>query len=177
MTYSTKPKKQRKRHFNAPLHTRHKKMATLLDRSLREKYGFRNIPINVNDTVKIVRGQYKGITGRILRINRTKYKVHVEGAVRNKVDGSQLPYPISPSNIIITKLNEKDRKRVEVINRKSKGHIVLDMPELEEELFEDGLDDELDEVDLEEESDLDDFELIDEDDEIDEIDEIVSEEE
>ena len=128
MTYSIKPKKQRKRHFTAPLHVRHKKMTTLLDRSLREKYGFRNIPINVNDTVIIVRGQYKGITGRILKIIRPKYKVHVEGAVRNKVDGSQLPYPISPSNLIITKLYEKDRKRVEVINRKSKGHIVLEMP-------------------------------------------------
>ncbi|MHA1910153.1 MAG: 50S ribosomal protein L24 [Candidatus Kariarchaeaceae archaeon] len=173
MTYSTKPKKQRKRHFNAPLHVRHKKMATLLERSLREKYGFRNIPINVNDTVLIVRGQYKGITGRILRVNRTKYKVHVEGAVRNKVDGSQLPYPISPSNLIITKLYEKDRKRVEIINRKSKGRIILDMPELEEEeLFEDGLD----EVD-DDQSDLDDFELIDEADEIDEIDDEISEEE
>ena len=175
MTYSEKPKKQRKRHFTAPLHVRHKKMSTLLDRSLREKYGFRNLPINVNDIVLIVRGQYKGITGRILRLDRTKYKVHVEGAVRNKVDGSQLPYPISPSNLVITKLYEKDRKRVEVINRKSKGHIVIETPEIEEEVetFDEGLG----QVELDEES-LDDFELIDEVDEVDEVDdEIVSEEE
>ncbi|MEM0485465.1 MAG: 50S ribosomal protein L24, partial [Thermoplasmata archaeon] len=65
------------------------------------------------DTVKIVRGNFKGFEGKISNVDLKKMKINVENVLINKADKKQKPRWIDPSNVIITKLDLSDKKRLE----------------------------------------------------------------
>jgi large subunit ribosomal protein L24 len=117
---SKQPRKQRRALFNAPKHVKIKILSAHLSDELRDKYKRRSFPIRKGDTVKIVRGDFKGFSGTVLAVDRDKMRIYVEGVTREKVDGSKVPIPIHPSKVIITKLNLDDKRRVEALERKIK---------------------------------------------------------
>ncbi len=110
--------KQRKYSYNAPLHIRQKFMGVHLSPELRKKYGRRSITVRKGDTVKILRGQFSKKSGKVTDLELKKSKVYVEGAENIKKDGSKTPYPINPSNLIITNLILDDKKRKEKLSVK-----------------------------------------------------------
>lgn len=68
------------------------------------------MPIHKDDEVLIVRGSNKGREGRVTQVYRKKWVVHVERVVREKTNGTSVPTPVHPSNVVITKLKmDKDR--------------------------------------------------------------------
>ena len=115
---SKNPKKQRKYIYNAPLHIKHKFLAANLSDELRKKYNKRNIPVRKGDKVKILRGQFKSIIGKIEKVLLKKTKVYIENAQLQKKDGSKAYYPIHPSNLMITELNLEDKERKKALDRK-----------------------------------------------------------
>ncbi len=117
---SSKPRKQRKAHFNAPLHVRHKKMSAPLSKDLRDKYKRRSFPVRTGDTVRVVRGDFKGIEGKVTRVDSKKYKVYIDKVKRRKVNGEEVLIPIHPSNVIITDLDLEDEKRRMKLSKKVK---------------------------------------------------------
>lgn len=114
---SKQPRKQRKARFNAPLHIRHKFMSAPLSEELRDKYGRRSFPVRKGDTVKIMRGDDKGKEGKVRSINLKEEKITIEGIVIAKSDISEVPRPIHPSNVVITKLELKDKMRENALRR------------------------------------------------------------
>ena len=58
MVKSMKPGKQRKAHFNAPMHEKRKRVAARLQLKDRDERfdGVRTVTVRVGDTVKVVRG-------------------------------------------------------------------------------------------------------------------------
>ena len=108
---SKKPNKQRKYKFNAPLNIKRKFLSVHLPKDLIKKYKTRNITIRTNDKVKILRGQFKGKTGKILKVITKKSKVFIEGIENAKKDGTKTYYPMEPSNLIITELDLTDKRR------------------------------------------------------------------
>ncbi|CAO1627508.1 unnamed protein product [Sympodiomycopsis kandeliae] len=117
---SSSRRTSRKIHFSAPSHLRRKIMSSSLAKPLREEHGIRSIPIHKDDEVLIVRGSNKGREGRVTQVYRKKWVVHVERVVREKTNGTSVPIPVHPSNVVITKLKlDKDRKTI--ISRKSAG--------------------------------------------------------
>ena len=60
---SKQPRKQRKARYNAPLHIRQKFMGARLSESLSKEYGTRSAPVIAGDTVKVMRGDFKGTEG------------------------------------------------------------------------------------------------------------------
>ncbi len=108
---SKKPSKQRKRFFHAPLHKRGKIMSVHLSPELREKYGVRAVPIRVGDRVRILRGDNKGIEGKVTRVDRKNYRVYVENVVRENARGEKIPIPIHYSNLMIVELDLSDQWR------------------------------------------------------------------
>lgn len=117
MTTSRQPRKQRKARFNAPLHRRNKLMSAHLSRELKSKYNKNSLPVRVGDTVKVMRGDYRGIEGKVLAVNYKKYTVAVEGVVSTKADGTEMPRPVHPSNLMLTKLNLEDAEREKILQR------------------------------------------------------------
>ncbi|MCS7386266.1 MAG: 50S ribosomal protein L24 [archaeon GB-1867-005] len=116
-TKSKKPKKQRIALFKAPLHKRHKLVSAPLSPELRAKYGRRSFPVRKGDTVLIMRGDYAGYEGKVLRVDLKKYRIHIEGVTRRKADGTIIYVPIHPSKVMITKLDLSDPRRKEALEK------------------------------------------------------------
>lgn len=118
---TTKPSKQRKTLSQAPDHVRRKHFAAPLSPELRTSYGTRNIPVRRGDVVRVVRGDHKGFEGKVARVDRKKYMVHIEGLMRERVDGRTIFIPVHPSKVMITKLSLDDKWRKRVLERRAKG--------------------------------------------------------
>jgi len=116
---TTKPGKQRKRLYQAPLNERYKRFSAPLSSKLKESHGTNSVPVRNGDTVMIMRGDRKGSEGKVTQINRKKYRIFVEGATREKVDGTTTLIPIHPSKVMITRLNLDDKWRKKILERKS----------------------------------------------------------
>jgi len=118
---SKKPSKQRKYFFNAPLHKRAKIMSVHLSKELREKYKVRAVPIRKGDKVRVVRGDAKGMEGKVIRVDRKRYFVYIEGITREKQSGETVHIPIHYSNLIITELDLGDKWRRRKLEELSKS--------------------------------------------------------
>jgi len=110
---SKQPRKQRKYRANAPLHLKKKFVSVNLSKTLRTKHGKRNIPVKKGDTVKIMRGKFKGKSGKVNEIKLKLSKVLIEGINIKKRDGSSVNVKLQPSNLQITELNLDDKKRTQ----------------------------------------------------------------
>ncbi len=115
---SKQPRKQHKYRYNAPLNIKSKFLGSHLSKQLREKYKKRSIVIRKGDSIKVLRGQFKGKTGKIERVDIKKCKVYITGIEVAKKDGTKALYPIHPSNLIINELNLDDKKRKKSLERK-----------------------------------------------------------
>jgi large subunit ribosomal protein L24 len=114
---SSQPRKQRKYRANAPLHAKRKMAAANLSQELRERYGRRSMVPRKGDEVKVMRGDSRGKAGVVEKVDIVRGRVHIEGVKRKKVDGSEIPIPIVPSNLQITKLTLEDKMRQAVLER------------------------------------------------------------
>lgn len=119
-TVSKKARKQRKFLFNAPLHIRRKIMSAHLSKELRAKYNTRSLPARKGDEVQIMRGEFKGKSGKISRVDLKRYKIYIDGIKRKTTTGIERLVPIHSSNLKIVNLNLDDKRRSEVLKRKGK---------------------------------------------------------
>jgi len=104
----------------APLHRRQKMIGSTLSRELRKKYNRRSLPVRKGDTVKIMRGEFKGVSGEVTRVSLKSYKIYVDGVTIKKADGTDVEKALDPSNVMITDLFMEDKERREVLERKIK---------------------------------------------------------
>ncbi len=109
---SIQPRKQRKYRYNAPLHIKKKLVSSHLSKELIKKYNKRSITLITGDKVEILRGNFKGKTGTVEKVDRKDLKAYITGIETAKKDGSKTKYPIDPSNLIITELKLEDKKRL-----------------------------------------------------------------
>ena len=114
---SAQPRKQRKRLYNAPLHKLPKLMSAHLSPELREKYNRRSFPVRAGDRVKIMRGEFKGVEGKVTKVDRERQMVYVENVTTKKADGTTVQRPIHVSNVMITELNLDDEYRKQALLR------------------------------------------------------------
>ena len=107
---SSSRRKQRRAHFTAPSHIRHRIMSSSLSKDLRKKWGVRSLPIRKDDEVVVLRGTRKGTKGKVIQVFRKKFAIHIDKLTKNKANGAPYQLPIHPSNVAITKVKEgKDR--------------------------------------------------------------------
>jgi large subunit ribosomal protein L24 len=105
------PRKQHKMLYQAPSHIRYKHFSAPLAPALKTSYRINSIPVRTGDTVRIMRGDRKGMEGKVTKINREKYQLFVEGVTREKVDGLAVQIPIHPSKVMVTNLHLEDKLR------------------------------------------------------------------
>lgn len=110
-------RKQRKYRMNAPLHVKHKMMASRLSEELGKKHNRRAFPVRKGDSVKIIDGKFKGKTGKIDDVDTKRMKVSVEGVQTSKRDGTKVSLMFNTSNLEIQELNLEDKRRLEALNR------------------------------------------------------------
>jgi large subunit ribosomal protein L24 len=131
---STKPTKQRKRLYQASANERYRRFSAPLSSKLKESHGTSSVPVKKGDTVMIMRGDRKNTEGKVTQVDRKKYRIFVEGANREKVDGTSIPVPIHPSKVMITRLNLDDKWRKKVLERKGapEAEVVTEKPKKKE---------------------------------------------
>ena len=117
---SKQPRKQHKYRYHAPLHLRQKLAGAHLAENLIKEYKRRSIGARKGDEVVIMRGEFRGKSGKITDVDLKKLRIFVDVAKRKKVSGQEVQVPIDPSNVKITKLNLDDKQKKEILERKLK---------------------------------------------------------
>jgi large subunit ribosomal protein L24 len=117
-----KPSKTRlEQIYNAPAHRRSAHVGAHLSPELRAQYGTRSVRVIKGDSVKVVKGEYKGIEGKINKVHTKDGKLAIEGIQREKVRGGNVPVLIHASNVMIVGLKLDDKWRQSILERKRKG--------------------------------------------------------
>jgi len=108
-----KPTKMRNRMiFQATLQTRSKQMGSALSKDLQKKYGKKSARVVEGDSVTIIRGEFKGVDGKIAKISTEKSGVTIDGVKKEKTKGDKFDVYIHTSNLVITSLNSSDKWRM-----------------------------------------------------------------
>ena len=108
-----KPTKMRNRMlFQATLQTRSKQMGANLSKDLQKKYGKKSARVIEGDSVTILRGEFKGVDGKVSKISTQKSSVAIDGVKKEKTKGDKFHVYIHSSNLVITSLNGDDKWRM-----------------------------------------------------------------
>jgi len=97
--------------IHVPKHRRDRMVGSVLEDSLREQYGRKNIRVIKGDSVRVMRGEYKGVEGKAEQVNTEAATLHIEGIQREKIRGGQVKVPIHSSNVMVISLNLEDDYR------------------------------------------------------------------
>ncbi|MBM3896580.1 MAG: 50S ribosomal protein L24 [Thaumarchaeota archaeon] len=99
--------------YRASFHVLSKQLGSHLSKDLRQKYDTRSIRVTVGDTVRVLRGEYKGVDGKVKEVNTLKNAVTIEGIKKEKLKGGQFDVYIHSSNLLVTELNTGDKWRIQ----------------------------------------------------------------
>lgn len=97
--------------YIAPLHLVSKQLGAPLAKDLQEKYHQTSARVIEGDSVKVLRGEFKGIEGKVTNVSTLKRGIAIEGIKREKLKGGNVDIYIHPSNVMITALNLDDKWR------------------------------------------------------------------
>lgn len=98
--------------FQATLQTRSKQMGANLSKDLQKKYGKKSARVIEGDSVTILRGEFKGVDGKVSKISTQKSSVAIDGVKKEKTKGDKFDVYIHSSNLVITSLNGDDKWRM-----------------------------------------------------------------
>ena len=104
-----------------PKHVRDKNICSTLTDDLREQYTRRSIRVIKGDTVRVMRGEYSGIEGKVEKVNTIRGTLSIEGVQREKVRGGNVKVQIHSSNVIVSGLNLDDKYRQDRITDQDQG--------------------------------------------------------
>ncbi len=71
------------------------------------------MPVRKGDTVKITRGDFSGVEGKVSEIDTERQRLFVEGVTREKVAGTSEKVSVHCTKVIITRLNLDDKWRAD----------------------------------------------------------------
>jgi len=97
--------------YQAPHHFKSKQLGSMLSKELQEKYHKPSARVIEGDNVKVMRGEFKGIEGKVTQVSSEKNEVAIEGIKREKLKGGNVDLYIHTSNLMITNLNLEDKWR------------------------------------------------------------------
>jgi large subunit ribosomal protein L24 len=112
MVESSHPGKQRKFRYQAPLHIKGKFLRAPVDDEVTKEFGVKTLRVIEGDTVKILRGDHAGTEGKVREVDVKHESVTVDGVSEVKADGKEVPRKVHASNLLITKLNTDDERRI-----------------------------------------------------------------
>jgi len=112
---SSKPSRQRAALYQTHAARRHTLLSASLSTELKTSQGRNSYPVRKGDTVKIMRGDFAGIEGKITKIDTKRQRLFIEGVSREKVAGTSTNVSVHSSKVTITKLNLDDKWRADSI--------------------------------------------------------------
>ncbi|AFS82693.1 50S ribosomal protein L24 [Candidatus Nitrosopumilus sediminis] len=114
-----KPTKMRNQMiYQATFQTKNKQLGSALSKDLRKKYGKRSVRVVEGDSVTILRGEFKGVDGKVSNVSTEKSSVAIEGVKKEKTKGDKFDVYIHTSNLVVTSLNSEDKWRISKLEGK-----------------------------------------------------------
>ena len=127
----------------APIHIRRKRMRARLITDDPNMKDIRSVTVRVGDEIEVTRGDFShpnsvktdsrgkrlgqargraGVKAKVASVDTGNGFIFVDGLTQSTADGKEEAIPISPSNVIVTKLYEGDPLRIRrIMNRVSEG--------------------------------------------------------
>jgi large subunit ribosomal protein L24 len=87
---------------------------------LAGRHKVRRIPLRTGDTVRIMRGEFADLVGKVEKVEYSTGRIFVEGMTREKSAGMSSKLPVHSSKVLITNLNLSDKWRSGLLSEKSK---------------------------------------------------------
>jgi large subunit ribosomal protein L24 len=103
--------------LNIKKHLLDKHIRSTLSDNLRKEYNKRNARVIKGDTVKVLRGEYKNVEGKVEKVKTGRSTLFIEGIQREASKGGKVKVQIHSSNVIITSFNLHDKNRSNVIRK------------------------------------------------------------
>lgn len=103
--------------LNIKKHILDKHIRSPLSENLRKDYNKRNARVITGDTVKVLRGEYKNVEGKVEKVKTGRSTLFIEGIQREASKGGKVKVQIHSSNVIITSFNLHDKNRSNVIRK------------------------------------------------------------
>ena len=98
--------------YQATFQTKSKQLGSALSKDLHKKYGKRSVRVIEGDSVTILRGEFKGVDGKVAKVSTQKSSVAIEGVKKEKTKGDKFDVYIHTSNLVVTSLNSEDKWRI-----------------------------------------------------------------
>ena len=105
--------------YRASYATKSKQVSSPLSKDLKKKYSKNSVRIVEGDSVKIVRGEFKGVDGKVASISIDKSSIAIEGVKKEKTKGDKFDVYIHSSNVVVTGLNTDDKWRMAKLEGKN----------------------------------------------------------
>src|SRR5260370_2019057 len=80
----------------------------------------RRIPLRTGDTVRIMRGEFADLVGKVEKVEYSTGRIFVEGMTREKAAGISSKLPVHSSKVLVTNLNLSDKWRSGLLSEKAK---------------------------------------------------------
>jgi large subunit ribosomal protein L24 len=93
-------------------HKREKLLGANLSENLRKQHNKRSMRVIKGDTVRILRGEYVGVEGKVEKVNTERSTLSIEGVQREKIRGGKVKVQIHASNVQIISVNTDDDYRM-----------------------------------------------------------------
>ena len=115
-----KPTKMRnKQIYYATMQTASTQLSSILSKNLRKKYGKRSIRVIEGDSVKVIRGEFNGVDGKVTKVSSADNGLTIEGVKKEKLKGEKYDVFVHTSNIEVTGLNTDDKWRINKLEGKN----------------------------------------------------------
>lgn len=107
-----KPSKMRNRQIWQASHSvRSRQLGAALSADLRSRHSRRSVRVVSGDTVRVVRGEYKDVEGKVSRVFALDGRIAIEGVKKEKGKGEKFDVQIHSTNVVVTSLNGDDHVR------------------------------------------------------------------
>lgn len=103
-------------------HKRDKFLGANISANLREQHKKRSVRVIKGDTVRILRGEYVGIEGKVEKVNTERSTLSIEGVQREKIRGGNVKVQVHASNVQIVSLNTDDDYRLKGIPKSNNNN-------------------------------------------------------
>ena len=106
--------------YRATHKTKSKQLGSALSKDLQKKYGKRSVRVVEGDSVKIAKGEFNGVDGKVAKVSTQKSSVAIEGIKKEKTKGDKFDVYIHTSNLVVTSLNTEDKWRMAKLEGKDR---------------------------------------------------------
>jgi len=114
---SSQPRKMRALLHSGSICVRNKSLSATLSKDLKEKHSYDHVTLRKGDTVKIMRGDFKGIEGKVSKTFSKTGQINVEGVTREKLKGGTVQVKINASKVMVTSINMDDKLRRKALEK------------------------------------------------------------